>query len=75
MCSTDYTNAGWELLTKAVARKPHRPFPMTLASRSPIYAFLCPFCRTIEHSSVSTPAPLCLGGYPSRLNGGSYVSG
>ncbi len=62
------SEVGWGLLARARERKPHPPYEMMSVSRAPLYAFICPFCRTVDHSvSTSTP-PVCYGGYPSRLS-------
>lgn len=61
-----YDDDSWRIYSAAKARKPHPAFSMTLVSRAQVYAFMCPFCRLIHHSSVSLSPPVCTGGFEGR---------
>lgn len=58
---------GWELLIAAEKKQPHRPQRRTLASKTPLFAWICPRCRDVEYSATTAfGAPMCNGGLPHR---------
>lgn len=57
----------WRLLEEAEDRQPHRPYAMQLASRSLMFAWLCPWCRDLAYSTTTLRRPVCHGGLRHRV--------